>query len=71
MSEFTDKLLRDIADLKRQVTDLQEKVKILSSVQIEGHGKITVSGGELKINNSNSTKEISNRLDVIETLLDI
>lgn len=54
------KIMDKISDLEKWKAETERKLSFLNGVTIEGRGKITLSGGHLKINSNLDTMSVSN-----------
>jgi hypothetical protein len=61
-----DQLIADVRSVNSEVRLIQEKLRFLDKVKIEGHGKLIVSGAELKVNASVDIKTLLNRIQTLE-----
>lgn len=57
--EQLKKIMDKIGDLEKWKTSTEKRLSFLNSVTIEGRGKITLSGGHLKINSNIDTISLS------------
>jgi hypothetical protein len=57
--EQLKKIMDKIGDLEKWKTSTEKRLSFLNSVTIEGRGKITLSGGHLKINSNVDTISLS------------
>lgn len=57
--EQLKKIMDKIGDLEKWKASTEKRLSFLNSVTIEGRGKITLSGGHLKINSNVDTISLS------------
>jgi hypothetical protein len=61
-----DQLKQDVQKLTSELQAIQEKLRFLDKIKIEGHGKLIMSGAELKVNASVDIKTLLNRIQALE-----
>lgn len=59
--EQLKQIMDKISTLEKWKEDTIRKLSFLDKITIEGHGKITFSGGHLKVNNNSDTISMSKK----------
>lgn len=66
VAEITQ-IKKDLEQIKKNQTEIIDKLKFLNTIKFEGTGKIVLVGSETILNTNIDTADINKRLKVLES----